>query len=262
MKLFVAHNSIDLTQKMDNFTSPVKALDLADGEIFVGYYKPIRNIYIELTEREVDASITVEVFNSGSFTSVKNLQDKTFGLTSSGMIAWDESGATKTLLNDVTAYWYKITLANPATVSIHGINLVLSNDEDLSFVPNISSHLDGDQTSFIAFHQEARNQIIQRIRNSGKTITGYSNLIPKEVDQFDLLDINEFKQASKYLALSLIFEDLSKSDDDQYATKAERYFEKYEMSLNDRLSSIDLNDNGIKDESESLAVNFIRIKRE
>lgn len=262
MKLFISHNSIDLTQKMDNFTSPVKELDLADGKILIGYFKPIRNIYIEMTSRTGDEILSFNCYKNGSFTSVSGLEDKTFGATESGLISWAESSEEKTTIEGREAYWYELDLSATAVLSINGINLVLSNDEDFSFVPDISGHLGQGSTSFIAFHQEARNQIIQRIRNSGMKIRDYDSLDAKEVDQFDLLDIDSFKQASKYLALNLIFEDLSKSEDDQYATKAERYFEKYEMSLNDRMISIDTNNNGIKDESENLTPTFIRIKRE
>ena len=262
MKLSVVHNSVDLTLKMDNFASASKELDLVDGQIYIGYFKPIKNIYIEMITRELSDSILVEYFDGNDFVSITGIEDRTFGLTESGLISWQEIEIEeKTTISGVSQYWYKITTANPAVVEINGINLVLSNDKDLRFVPNLSAHLSDGATSFIAFHQEARNQIIQNLRNSGKKINGYEDIFLKQVDQFDLLDIEELKQASKYLALHLIFDDLSKSNDDQYFTKAEKYLESYEASLNSRLLSIDTNNNGKKDEVENVAVQFTRIIR-
>lgn len=261
MKLSVFHNSIDLTLKMDSFTSPVTEIDLATGEIYVGYFKPIRNIYIEMESRQESESLDIQFFDGAGFGLIELVEDRTFGLTESGLISWPETTQEKTELNGINQYWIKLTTNTPASVSINGINLVLSNDKDLSFVPNLSAHLASNETSFIAFHQEARNMIVQYLRNSGKSITGYESIFLKQVDVFDLLDIEEFKQASKYLALHLIFDDLSKSNDDQYFSKAERFWSSYEASLNDRLLSIDTNNNGIKEESESLAIQFTRIIR-
>lgn len=262
MKLFVSHYGVDYTLKMDSFTNESKNIEFDIGDVYIGYYKPIRNVYVEMVSRAFEDVLSLQYWNGSEYVDLPDLEDKTFGLVESGLISWGEAVQVKTTVEGREAYWLKLNTTTPAEIEINGINLVLSNDKDLSFVPNLKDHLAPTSSSFIAFHEEARNMIIQYLRNSGKKINGYEDIFLKQVDQFDLLDINELKQASKYLALHLIFDDLSKSNDDQYFAKAERFWSSYESSLNDRLLSIDVNNNGIKDDIENLTPQFIRLKRE
>jgi hypothetical protein len=261
MRLTVIHNDIDLTLKMDNFSSYSKEIDLSNGEIHIGYFKPLKNIYIELTSREVADEINLKYFNGSEFVDVPGLEDRTFGLTESGLIFWPEVHQVETTLNGKKAFWLKLTTSDEPALEVSGINLVLSNDKDFGFYPSIMELLPHNKHSFIGFHEEARNIIVQTIRNSGKRIKGYG-LDAKQVDVFDLLSIEEFKQASKYLALHLIFDYLTKSSDDQYAFKARDYYQKYEKSLNDQLLTIDTNNNGQTDSGENMAIQFIRLRRE
>jgi hypothetical protein len=255
---------------MSDLAGSEKEVDLSQGPIFIGYYKPIKNFYVELVEELDDDEINVQYFNGESFVDVAFLEDNTFGLTKSGLIRFKEIEKDffkKSEINGLSKYWLKITNSSESTPLLKGINLVLSNDKDLSFVPSLTSYLPNGADSWIAFHQEATSQVIQTIRNSGKTIRYDKNGIGKafnikQVDQFDLLDIEEFRNASKYYALYLIFDYISKGDGDSYHQKSVRYFEKYVENLNDKLISLDENDNGVKELEEELAVQFIRLRRE
>jgi hypothetical protein len=261
MRLTVIHNNIDLTLKMDNFTSYTKEIDLASGEVFIGYFKPLKNIYIELMQRETEDRLSLQYFNGSEFIDMPEVEDRTFGLTESGLIFWPEIKQTETTINNKKAFWLKLTATEAPVLEVSGINLVLSNDKDFGFYPSIMELLPHGSRSFIGFHEEARNIIVQTIRNSGKRIKGYG-LDAKQVDVFDLLSVEEFRQASKYLAMHLIFDYLTKSSDDQYAFKARDYYRKYEKSLNDQLLTIDTNNNGHTDSGENMAIQFIRLRRE
>lgn len=265
MKLTVIHNSVDYTLKMDNLTNPAKTLNLASGEILLGYEKPISGFYVELTETNPGSvpALDLKYHNGSSFVVVPNVEDRTFGLTKCGFVLWDNEEFSEELSSQssIELYWYKLTTSIPASVDVKGINLVLSDDKDFGFIPNIMSYRPAAISSFIGFHQEARNIIVQNIRNSGKSILGFNDLTSKSVDQFDLLDIEDFRQASKYLALHLIFDHLSKAGDDQYALKAKNYFDRYTDSLNSRLVSIDTNNDGKKDASEMNAMKTVMVVR-
>lgn len=267
MKLKVNHATIDYTQKMGDFTAAATVFNISTEGIFIGSTKPLSKIYIELDAREETTEIVVESWNGSAFTPIDFVIDETFGLVQSGFISWPESIDQEKTDYDSTGkkYWIKLTAnSNPEEVSIHGINLVLSNDADLSFVPNISDFLPDNSTSFIAFHQEARDIIVQMLRNSGKNISHYDSetlIETRQVEVFDLLDIEEFRNASKYLALHLIFDHISKSDEDTYFQKSQRYYERFLGSYNSNLVSIDTNSNGKTDTIENLAVQFIRIIR-
>lgn len=272
MKLKVNHNSIDYTQKMDDFTNEATEFDLSSNALFIGFTKPLKEIYIELEDGTQDIGLSVDFWNGSSWEAVSELEDKTFGLSSSGLIKWKEGLKQVKKNHDGSGekYWIKLSASNnPATVLINGINLVLSNDKDLSFVPNLKDFLPENSTSFIAFHQEARNMIVQMLRNSGKKITKFdtvtnNNLIleTRQIDQFDLLNIEEFRNASKYLALHLIFSYISKSNEDVFFQRSVRFYERFTDSYNTNLVSIDTNDNGVTDLGENLAVQFIGIRRE
>lgn len=277
MKLKVSHNGIDYTQKMADFTSPSVEFDLSSEDIHIGFHKPLKKVYFEIDARDVDDSLVVKYWNGSAFVDVSDLEDGTNGLTQSGFISWPET--TEQVLTDFDSsgkkYWVKFVVnSGPASVFINGINLVLSNDADLSFVPGVREYMPENTTSFIAFHQEARNLIVQMLRNSGKKIYKLGPNYPydrsdtinhidsRQVDQFDLLDIEEFRNASKYLALHLIFDHISKSDEDVYFQRSRRYYDRFLDSFNTNLVSIDTNDDGKTDADENQTVQFIRIKRE
>jgi hypothetical protein len=254
---------------LDNFTNEAFELDLSTPKIYIGFHKPLKNIYIELDSRIADDETVVEYWNGTTWVEL-SIDDFTNGLTVSGLISWPEIAQVKTThLTYGEMYWIRLsTTETPASVFINGINLVLSNDKDLSFIPNLTQYLPNGTTSFIGFHQEARDLIVQTIRNSGKKILRFepsetlNSVSSRQVDQFDLLEIEEFRNASKYMALHLIFDYLSKSDDDGYRLKADRYYTKYTETLNTNLISVDQNDNGETDEAENQTVQFIRIRRE
>lgn len=271
MKLKVNHNSIDFTQKMDDFTNEATEFDLEASDLFVGFTKPLKEIYIELEPLNEDVGLSVSYWNGSAWIVISEIEDMTFGLSRSGLIRWKEglNQIRKDQDNSGEKYWIKLSAANPATVTINGINLVLSNDKDLSFVPNLNDFLPEQSSSFIAFHQEARNMIVQMLRNSGKKITKFdtvsnNNLIleTRQIDQFDLLNIEEFRNASKYLALHLIFDFISKSNEDVFFQKATRFYERFLDSYNSNFISLDTNNNGLTDMGENLTVQFIGIRRE
>lgn len=249
MKLNIAHAGKDYTLLMDDLTSDVKDIDLSQGQVMIGYHKPIRKIYVEMESRTpmADDFITVEYNSSLGFMEVTGLEDRTANLTGSGFISWDNLDQVKTLENDKDQYWIRLSTFQGGIAQINGINLVLSSDADFGSTKSVFNFLDEDQDSFIGYHQEARNIIIQNLRNADMKILG-TNLKTREIDVFDLHEIDSFKQASKNLTLSLIYEDLAKTEEDMYYQKAKRYLERFQNSLGNGLVSIDVNDNGINDD--------------
>lgn len=272
MKLKVNHSNIDYTQKMDDFTNDPIEFDFNESDLFIGFHKKIKEIYIELEARSDESEISVSAWDGSSWVIINDLEDATFGLTQSGSVKWPEPTPNykQNLDGSGEKFWVKLSFVSlPTLVGINGINITLSSDKDLSFVPNIFDFLPEASSSFIAFHQEARNMIVQMLRNSGKKISTYDNYLnnnliieTRQVDQFDLLNVEEFRNASKYLALHLIFDFISKSNDDVFFQRSVRFYERFLESYNSNFVSIDGNNNGITDQGENLAVQFIGIVRE
>lgn len=265
MKLTILHADVDYTLKLNDFVAAYKEFDFSTEPLLVGFHKPLKCIYAELETSDLPDQLSVQYWNGSAFVAMAGVEDGTEGFNHSGPIKFPLVPQVKCDLDGsgVEKYWLKIIpSALPAAVNIAGINLVLSNDKDFGFVPNILEYLPEGMTSWIGFHQEARDMIVQAVRNSGKKIITDNTLLAREVDQFDLLSIEEFRNASKYLALHLIFDFLSKSDEDAYAIKSKRFYERYVDALNSNLMTVDTNDNGVVDEQENLAVQFIGIRRE
>ena len=272
MKLKVNHDEIDYTLKMDDFTGEARSIDLDIGDLFIGHTKPLKEIYFEIQDGLDGSGIVLSFWDGQLWQPIDDLEDMTLGLSRSGLMRWSEGLKQVKKDHDGSGekYWVKLSpTSSPSIVTINGINLALSCDKDLSFVPNLTDYLPERSTSFIAFHQEARNMIVQMLRNSGKKITKFDsvskdNLIleTRQIDQFDLLNIEEFRNASKYLALHLIFDFVSKSNEDVYFQRSVRFYERFLDSYNSNFASIDTNNNGVTDLGENLSVQFIGIRRE
>jgi hypothetical protein len=97
------------------------------------------------------------------------------------------------------------------------------------------------------------------MRNKGKQV---SNLgYPKMLDQFDLHNYEEVKQASKYKALATIFFNESDSVDDKWYQKAKDFDRLYSESICLNFLSLDENDDGKEEVDEVQALQYIKIQR-
>lgn len=265
MNLIIFHNTKNLSNNLYDLTFKAREVDLTEGEIFIGYHKPIKNIYVEMESRIdeddfIDDEIKLSLVKKDGEELLTDVFDRTYGLTRSGFISWNKS-TVQTEQFGVKAYWIKLTTANPEAIKVNGINLVLSDDNDLTGIfPDVREYLPSNKKSFIGFHQEAMKRIVQDVRSSGKTIKDNLTLKTRLVDQFDLLNIEEFKQASKYLALHLLYSWFSRDDSDKWEDKKKDAYVDYQASFNYQLVSVDTNDNGKDDEPDSDKATFIRIR--
>jgi len=124
----------------------------------------------------------------------------------------------------------------------------------------VTDYLPTNEVSFVKFHEAARDEIIQEIRNKGMLV-GSSQALSKQIDVFDLLDISEFRNVSKYLTLSKILFWLSDAVDDKWQKKAEKFHKSYLDSLDLAYTSIDFDDDGQKDVTERNGWNQCRLNR-
>jgi hypothetical protein len=252
-------NNTDYSLKLENYLTPhVEVELLSGGEIAIGYYKPFGDIYVSLME-EVETTLSVEYFRD-SWTSLQFV-DRTDNFKKSGFISWDRpSDWKKTEINGHSLYWIKIISSDEIDLKIKGINLVFSDDYDLKEAyAHIEDFLPQGEKSFIAYHQEARNYILTYLRNKGKRVeTGESY---KLLDQFDLHNFNEVRQASKYLCLANIFFNESDNVDDKWYQKARDFRNKYSEAINLTFLSLDKNDDGVKTPSETQAIQYLKVVR-
>lgn len=258
--LKILKNNNDYSKKLENYLSDSVVIDLDDW-LYIGYYKKISSIYIELrNENETETNLMAEVFNS-SWMSL-SINDETNNLKRSGFISWDKSQPwNETTVDGNKLFFIRIKPSDIIeNLEIKGINLVFANDTDLKEdYPDIFNYLPENSDSFISYHQSARNYILTYMRNKGKTIKAKNQF--KMLDQFDLHDFNEVRQAAKYLALANIFFNESDQVDDKWYQKAVGFKTKYAEAINIKFLSIDENDNGIQESNEAQSIQHIQILR-
>jgi len=254
LKIF--HQTADRSLKLANYIDQTQSIALLDSEyIYIGYKKPINAVYVGMSTVNTNTSVvSLEFYNGTTWAEPSGLVDKTQGLTRSSWITWDrnQTNEAKTTINTVELYWYRLSVdVSTSAVVYLGISLLLSDDYMIKEVE--SQLLDADFyptgfTSFIPFHQAARSEIIQRLRNEGKGT--YNGSTFNDLTVFDLLDFTQLSEASKYFALSQIYFNLSDSVDDKYWQKFENYLARYDAAYKTFFLSLDENDDGKQDAIE------------
>lgn len=224
----------------------------ANDFIYIGYAKPIKNVYLDLkVPNAVGGEFIFEVSTEIGWEEI-NVIDETNGLSQSGMIQWVELENPATIeVNDQSLHWLRISVV-PAidsydvdilpNVEFKFIGCTLSTDNDL-LIENpyiLDPNLLMNQASHINFHIAARNEIVQTFRNKGDGFT-----------MWDILDIQEFRQASLFLALSKIYQNLSDNTDDTWMQKSREYRKMYLDQVNLYWKTIDKNNNGKVDRGEN-----------
>lgn len=274
-KIKVFKNAIDISDEMEDYLLDNYAVTLLNSdEINIGYYKPINSIFLELVTANTSISKCQIYFYNGSSFVATSIKDETKGMARSGFISWDRNllNEVKTIVNGLEMFWYKIKLdVSSSAMVISGLNLVFSSDKDLTEeYPTILDMIPDGKTSFIGFHVASRKDILSYFRTMGKLLENPSNglgsnnnYIPdrKYVDQFDLLNYEEIRDASKFLTLAKILYWVSDAVEDNWFQKAKKFEEKYNAKINIVNLSLDDNDNGKSEKSEVIKTQTIRIER-
>jgi hypothetical protein len=248
----------DYSNDLQDFTRDTVSFVLKTSidALYIGYYKPINKIYFDMNEiNSNNNTLTVKYYNGSSFISVDGKIDETKGLTRSGFIHWtrEQSDQAQTTIDSVGLYWYEITTDTTHSDSIYnGIGLIFADDKDLSeIVPEIndSSHLAG-KASHILAHISTKKWIIQDLRNRNYGKRDIDGLF-QEITAWDLLDIDQINQAAIYKALSIIFFNYSDEVGDKYEQKSKSYNKTYSEFLDLAKLRLDLDDDGVLDETEN-----------
>jgi hypothetical protein len=243
----------DLSNQAANFQRGTISSLTEDSIIYIGYYKPISNLYIDLKTKSDDGySLSVEKFVDGSWESVEQLTDETEGLVRSGFVTWktpdQDSDQESSIIDNSENYWIKITHTNLTGIEINVINLIFADDDDLiREFPGIldSSFLIGERTDHLLTHQAVRNDILNLFAIKGIKKSAIDSEYRSMIQPWDLLDLSQLNTAATYLALSKIFNNVSDSPDDIWRQKADYYYKQYQERINIALLTIDRTDTGL-----------------
>ncbi len=254
----------------DSFALPLKA---ATDAFYFGLWKPFANVFVEMAIPNLETvTFLAEYWDGSAWVIVDNLLDDTKGFQRSGNLQWDRPGKAwkENTVNNKSAFWIRLTPdadftvdptfdpeADPIPESIvprvQGMGVLFSDDQDLRAVyPAVMNLLDDSEISFVLRHENARDDIVQFIRNSGIMKSSKELGVHDEIEAWDLLVIEEVRAWSKYLALSNIFSGVQSKEKGMWKEKSEEYEEKAENAKAAFFLSLDRNDDGIKDPEESL----------
>lgn len=247
-----------LTEDMSDLTRDNTTIQMVSTQdkLYVGFTKPFNTLYVELfTPNTTVGSFAVEIFDGSTWVST-SLTDNTKGFIRSGFMSWDKTTMKATNVNSVNKFYIRLTPSvNHSSTVIRGINLIFADDSDLKsefFEIQNSNILPTGEVSHIGTHVATRNYIIHSLRNH------YSKLVSSEttftslekINQFDLIDIFEIREAAIFLSLSKIFFNLSDNPEDHWFLKYKEYLDKYEQKIIVARLSIDQNNDGVDDANE------------
>lgn len=224
--------------------------DVGDS-IYIGLYKPFNSFYVELKTPLVIDAVLTHTINGNSL----DMDDDTKAFKRSGFNTFEKPDSwVAEEINGITAYWVKITSPDVFTVEFQGCNLVFADDTDLKTeIRNIDILLAKGDTSFIAYHQGVRDEIIQTLRNGGHLKESEDQVA--ELTKWDLLDFGEIRNAAKYLCLAKIFFDVSKNNDDKYYGRFRDFQGMYGNAFDTYILKLDTKDDGIYDQEDDLEFN-------
>ncbi len=235
----------------DTYQIQYTALD--SDVLYYGLYKPFRQLYFELSEvSTAPTDLTIRYYNGTSFVTLP-LNDHTNKLSRSGFWSWDvPSDWAENSVNGDSRYWIEITSSLDFDVTFSGVNTLFSDDTDLlrenRTVMNLLAK--GD-TTFIAYHEAARDEIIQSLRNGGHTTRKLLGDVTHDLTQWDILIPDQLRNASKYLTLSKIMFDVSSNVDDKWYQRFKDYRDMYNEAFKLFLLALDSDDDGIEDDNEA-----------
>lgn len=234
--------------------------------IYVGYYKPINALYIEVsTANSNAATLSGEYYNGASYTALDSFLDESKAFARSGFLHWskNQTDITASTVNSTELFWYRFRpSADTSAIVIDGLNIVFADDIDLKKeLYEISEFLPTGANSHILTHEIVRDEIVQEIRRSGAYKESLSTGRLKEISAFDFLDIEQVRQAAIYMALSKIYLNVSDDGDGIFRQKSIDYNSKYKEQMRLFYLDLDRDDDGNSDEEEELASATFRMIR-
>ena len=244
----------------DDFSISFTAIE---DSIYFGLYKPFNQVYAEIVTAASGVSLAASYFNGTSFVGF-DINDETSGFSRSGFLKWDRAleNWTASEINNETKYWIKLDADGDFTVVLRALNMVFSDDIALqSEMININDFRQLSAASFINYHVSSRDEIIQKLRNSGKIKRTENEDQYQDITQWDILKPSQLYVASKYLTLAKIMFDVSSETDDKYYQRYNDFMDEFGEAFRLYLLNIDTDNDGVQDTHEANRIRSVSIAK-
>lgn len=267
-KIFtIFKNAEDLSLKLKSFATPSIAFELQNTDaLYVGFEKYFRTLFVGLDVLNTNpATMSYEYYNGSAWVTLACF-DETFNFSKSGFINFaPPADWSKTSVNSKELFYIRIKsdVDFSAGTKLQGLNILLSCDSDLEGIRSDIVTKFNKGKPWHAKHEEARKQIIQRIRNAGHKLVNYDvtnsalyfgntkSIYLDDVSEFDLLKPIELREASKYLTIASIYlNELTDANDDKYERMGKHYMALYNEAMSLFMLKLDVNNDGVENDNE------------
>lgn len=253
----------DYSQEAHDFSRDNFSITLTtDDFIYIGYRKPINAVYMAMAlVNATPSSLSFEYYTDSGWSPL-NVNDDSKAFQRNGFVSWERvDNSAEIAVAGKTQHWIRLASDDDISqVDFQAINLVLADDNDLNQeVPALVDpcFYPSGQTSHLLQHVATKNYIVSRLKYKGY-IKYNSQTGDQNINEWDILDIYEFKQAAVYHAISQIYLGLSDDPDDQYWAKYKEYQAKFDQAFVNGLTTIDLDDDGEVDSAEKRSIKSVR----
>lgn len=198
--------------------------------------------YISKGEAEITL-VEIEAEAGSGFIAVQGSPIK----ESNFYLDWEYATAgSKVVSVRITTSGAPVLVTKTITVVTEAVDKLFSTDYDLTRIDSgILSLLPKGRNSFKYIHREAQSEILEWLYTMG-----YTKSDNVRFDKDDIINIEEVKYWSKYMALRLIYSDNSNSLQDVYASQANDAENDEHKWRQKAIFKIDVNGDGIQDNVE------------
>jgi hypothetical protein len=172
---------------------------------------------------------------------------------------WEYSGTSRTVTVTVRVTTDGAPVIKTDTIEVLSVadDYLFSSDKDLTAKESdILKYVPTGRNSFLNVHRKAQDIIISDFRERGITDTN-GDWLTKEA----FVDIEEVRQWSLNLALSLIFQDLSNAVEDEFDKKSKFYESEMLKHKNASIIRFDEDGDGTIDASEGANIQTVSLIR-
>ena len=229
----------------------------ATRELQIEFTKPLNSIFIYLPT----PSSTENTISSMTLTKPGGIEipfvdfvDGTQGLTQSGFMYWKPERDSTDIFQSGQIFTLRINYAADISATFGGVNILFCDKFDL-----LREYPDLDNLLGIASESIISQQLIRMMESTMLEIEKKVQNSPfwkedrqyfftaKELDRWDLLQIDQINQAAIFWTLGKLLYFLSDTPGDIYALKSDGYKARGESAFESVNLSLDFNDNGSLD---------------
>lgn len=158
----------------------------------------------------------------------------------------------------ITTSGAPVTVTKTIVSVTEAVDKLFSKDSDLAAIEhNITKYVPDGRSSFKYIHREAQKQILEWLY-----INGYRQTDGSRIGVDEVIEVENVKYWSMYLAFRLIFQDLSNSIDDIFDKKSKMYQNEEHKWRENVALKLDVNGDGVQGVNEGYVMTTRHLVRE